>query len=51
MSMKVKGDIKELNKVRIVIQKENDLSDLFGKFKTKKTPQELKDEPRDLEGI
>lgn len=39
--------IKPKDKVRIIIKKEDDLSDLFGKFKTKKSPQELKDEARE----
>jgi antitoxin component of MazEF toxin-antitoxin module len=32
--------------VHFSIHKEHDLSDLFGKFKTRKTPQQLKDESR-----
>lgn len=34
------------DRIHVSVQKEHDLSDLFGKFKTKKTPQELKDESR-----
>lgn len=36
--------IQPLDKIRISIHKEYDLSDLFGKLKIKKTAQELKDE-------
>jgi antitoxin component of MazEF toxin-antitoxin module len=32
--------------IHLNIHKEHDLSDLFGKFKTRKTPQQLKDESR-----
>ncbi len=38
--------IQPLDKIRFTIHKEYDLSDLFGKLKTKKTAQELKDESR-----
>ena len=38
--------IKPKSKIRIRLVKEDDLSDLFGKFKTKKTPKQLKDEGR-----
>lgn len=38
--------IKPRSKVRVRLVREDDLSDLFGKLKTKKTPQELKDEGR-----
>ena len=38
--------IQPQDKVHVLIQKEQDLRDLFGKFKTKKTPQVLKDESR-----
>ena len=34
------------SRVKLRLQKEDDLSDLFGKFEAKKTPQELKDESR-----
>lgn len=34
------------SKVRLVIKKEDDLSDLFGKHSLKKSPQELKNEER-----
>lgn len=36
--------IKPQSKVRIKLMREDDLSDLFGKLKTKKTPRELKNE-------
>ena len=39
--------IKPKSKVRIRLVREDDLSDLFGKFRTKKTPKELKDEGRE----
>lgn len=39
--------IKPKSKVRIMVIREDDLSDLFGKFKTKKTPKKLKEEGRD----
>jgi len=39
-------NIRPNDKIRVSIQKEQDLSDLFGRFKTKKTPQQLKDESR-----
>jgi len=39
--------IRPESKIRIKVIKEDDLSDLFGKFKTKKTPQELKNESRE----
>lgn len=39
--------IKPKSKVRVKLIRDDDLSDLFGKFKTKKTPMELKDEGRD----
>ena len=39
--------IREKTKVKIKILKEEDLSDLFGRFKTKKSPQELKNEARE----
>lgn len=39
--------IKPKSKVRIMLIREDDLSDLFGKFRTKKTPKELKDEGRE----
>ena len=32
--------------VRVSIRKEHDVSDFFGAFKTRKTPQQLKDESR-----
>ena len=38
--------IKLNQKLHVVISKEVDLSDLFGKFKTSKTAQQLKDEAR-----
>ena len=38
--------IRPQQKVKIKVVREDDLSDLFGKFKTKKTPQQLKDESR-----
>jgi len=38
--------IRPNDRVSVIIEKEDDLSDLFGKFKTKKSPQELKDESR-----
>ncbi|VVB81160.1 Uncharacterised protein [uncultured archaeon] len=38
--------IKLNQKIHIIIHKETDLSDLFGKFKTSKTAQQLKDEAR-----
>ena len=38
--------IKALDKVHLSIRKETDLKDLFGKLKTEKTPQQLKDESR-----
>ncbi len=38
--------IKPMSKLKIKIEKEDDLTELFGKFRTKKTPQELKDEGR-----
>ncbi|MBI2632493.1 hypothetical protein HYW75_05805 [Candidatus Pacearchaeota archaeon] len=34
------------SKVRLIIKKEDDLSDLFGKPSLKKIPQELKNEER-----
>ena len=34
------------DRIHITLQKEVDISDLFGAWKTKKTPQELKDESR-----
>lgn len=39
--------IKPQTKVRIKIVKEDDLSDLFGRFKTKKSVQQLKNEGRE----
>ncbi len=39
-------NIRPKDTLHIVIQKEQDISDLFGRFKTKKTPQQLKDESR-----
>ena len=39
--------IREKTKVKIKILKDDDLSDLFGRFKTKKSPQELKNEARE----
>jgi len=38
--------IKPQTKVKIKIVREDDFSDLFGKLKTKKTPQQLKNEGR-----
>lgn len=38
--------IKPQSKIRIKVIREDDLSDLFGKLKTKKTPMELKEEGR-----
>ncbi|MBI2452065.1 AbrB/MazE/SpoVT family DNA-binding domain-containing protein [Candidatus Pacearchaeota archaeon] len=38
--------IKPKDKVKITIEKTTDLSDLFGKLKTSKTPQKMKDESR-----
>jgi antitoxin component of MazEF toxin-antitoxin module len=38
--------IKPNEKIHVTVHKEVDLSDLFGKFKTKKTAQQLKDEAR-----
>ena len=38
--------IKPNDKISIIIEREDDLSGLFGKFKTKKSPQELKDASR-----
>ncbi len=35
------------SKIKIKIEKEDDLSELFGKFKTKKSAQELKNEGRE----
>jgi len=32
--------------VHVSFHKEHDLSDLFGRFKTRKTPQQMKDESR-----
>ena len=34
-------------KLHVLIKKEIDLSDIFGKWKTKKTAQQLKDESRE----
>ena len=39
-------NIKPNDQVKISIEREDDLSDLFGKFKSKKSPQKLKDESR-----
>jgi len=39
-------DIKQNDSLRIVIQKEDNLTDLFGRLKIKKTAQRLKDESR-----
>jgi len=39
-------NIQPKDRVHLIIQKEHDLRDLFGKFKTKKTPQQLKNESR-----
>lgn len=39
--------IRPQHKIKITIAKKDDLSDLFGKFKTKKTPQQLKNEARE----
>jgi len=39
--------IRPKDRVHVIIKKEDDLSDLFGKFKTKKTPQQLKDESKE----
>ena len=39
--------IKPQTKVKIKVVREDDLSDLFGKFNTKKTPQQLKNEGRE----
>lgn len=39
--------IKPHDEVTISIEKEDDISDLFGKFKTGKTAQQLKDESRE----
>lgn len=38
--------IKPNEKLHIIVNREVDLSDLFGKFKTSKTAQQLKDEGR-----
>ena len=38
--------IKPREMLHLVIRKEQDLSDLFGRFKTKKTAQQLKDEAK-----
>jgi len=39
--------IKVADEIVITIEKETTLKDLFGKWKTKKTAQELKDESRE----
>jgi len=39
--------IRPQTKIKIKFVREDDLSDLFGKLKTKKTPQQLKNEGRD----
>ncbi len=39
-------NIKPKDKIRIKVEKEDDLSELFGKFKTRKSPQQLKNESR-----
>ena len=44
-SMKIVSSFEELEK-ELKLIKEDDLFDLFGKFKTNKTPQELKNEGR-----
>ena len=41
-----KEKISANEKLHIIIKKEADFSDLFGKFKTKKSAQQLKDESR-----
>ena len=38
--------IRPQTKIKIKFVREDDLSDLFGKLKTKKTPQQLKNEGR-----
>ncbi len=38
--------IKQSDKLHVTVNKEIDLSDLFGKFKTSKTAQQLKDGAR-----
>lgn len=38
--------IRPQTKLRIKVVREDDLSDLFGKLNTKKTPQQLKNEGR-----
>lgn len=40
-------NISHLDSVEITIERKTDLRDLFGKLKTKKTAQQLKDESRD----
>ncbi len=42
----VQENIKPKDRVHIVLQKEYDFRDIFGTFKIKKTPQQLKDASR-----
>ncbi len=39
--------IRQNEKLHVIVQKELDLSDLFGKWKTQKTAQQLKDASRE----
>lgn len=41
-----KEKIRPLDRVHLIVHKEDTLSNFFGRFKTKKTPQELKNESR-----